>query len=293
MGLDHGVGVREADLPWIDLGVRTGYKQRFKGFFDKERNLGARLGSLYAEPHYDAPRHKHTFQQVRYIVDGVLRYGRTEYLAGDCLYIPEGASYGPASPTIGTIDREFQVHYVDIQFMGPSGIPYPTPDEMIQARAALATTGEFKDGVYTRSDGSNHDAFEAILEQITGQPVVYPKSRLFDYPVMRGAAYPWVEHPSLAGLSQKHLGFFFECGPNIKLLSLKAGSRLPKSVAIGHRGVFLLKGEIAFGSETFSGVSFLMLPDGTDYSDIEAKQDAEMLVVAWTLPGRTLPFEIF
>jgi hypothetical protein len=35
MGIAGGTGVREIDLPWVDIGVRPGYKQRYQGFFDK------------------------------------------------------------------------------------------------------------------------------------------------------------------------------------------------------------------------------------------------------------------
>ena len=45
-----------------------------------------------------SPRHRHTFQQVRFLVGGKMKYGREVYEAGDCLYIPEGAYYGPIKP---------------------------------------------------------------------------------------------------------------------------------------------------------------------------------------------------
>lgn len=293
MGLDHAMGVRESELPWIDIGVRTGYKQRYQGFFDKSRGLGARLGSLYAEPQYDAPRHKHTFQQVRYVVSGVLRYGREEYKPGDCLYIPEGASYGPAKPMTTKIDDPFQVHFVDIQFMGPSGIPYPEPDDVVNAQRELAKTGKFDDGIYVFPDGHKRDAYEAILEKLTGEPIKYPPSRLKDYVVMRSAAYPSIAHPSLAGISQKHLGYFFESGPNIKLLSIKAGTTLPAGKPQGHRALFLLSGEASLGNEKFPGISFIMLPDAVEHAAIRAAKDTELLVVGWTAPGKPLSFELF
>ncbi len=123
MSIAGATGVREADLPWTDIGVRPGYNQRYQGFFDKQRRIGARLGSLYAEPYYHSPRHRHTFQQVRYVLSGRMKYGSEVYVPGDCLYLPEGAYYGPVKP----VEGDGQLHFADIQFEGPSGIPYPTP----------------------------------------------------------------------------------------------------------------------------------------------------------------------
>ncbi len=50
MSIQTATGVREADLPWVDIGVRPGYNQRYHGFFNKQRKVAARIGSLYAEP---------------------------------------------------------------------------------------------------------------------------------------------------------------------------------------------------------------------------------------------------
>ncbi len=49
MNLERGIGVREADLPWVDIGVRPRYNQRYQGFFDKSSGIAARIGNLYAD----------------------------------------------------------------------------------------------------------------------------------------------------------------------------------------------------------------------------------------------------
>ena len=132
-------------MPWVDIGVRPGYNQRYQGFFDKDRRIAARIGSLYAEPYYHSPRHRHTFQQVRYVLSGKMKYGSEVYEKGDCLYIPEGAYYGPVKP----VESGEQLYFADIQFEGPSGIPYPEPEEVVDAQRRLAETGTFAEGVYT------------------------------------------------------------------------------------------------------------------------------------------------
>src|SRR5206468_5254188 len=140
----------------------------------------------------------------------------------------------------------------------------------------LAETGKFEEGIYTFANGRKRDAYEAILENLTGKPVEYPPSRLDDYVVMRTRSYPWI--PSAhEGVAQRHLGYFFECGPNLKMLSLKAGASLPASQPHGHRALFLLSGNIAFDGQQFDAFSYFVFPDATPYAEMKATQVAELL----------------
>lgn len=291
MSLSSGVAVREIDLPWVDIGVRPGYKQRYQGFFDRERGIGARIGSLYADPYYHSPRHRHTFQQVRFLVGGKMKYGREVYEVGDCLYIPEGAYYGPIKPVPVEEGGSEQMHFIDIQFEGPSGIPYPDPDEVVTAQRALAKTGKFEEGVYTFPDGRNRDAYEAILEKVTGQPVVYPQPRLTSYVVMRSSAYPWVAHRSIPGVSLKHLGYFFETGPNVKMVSLKAGASIPAATPVGHRAALLIEGDLEFDGRSFPTTSYLMLPSAVPHGALKARTDVQLLLIGWS-KTELVPFEL-
>jgi hypothetical protein len=110
---------------------------------------------------------------------------------------------------------------------------------------------------------------------------------------MRTSAYPTNAHPKLRDVSQKHLGFFFDSGPNFKLLSLTAGSVIPGGRPVGHRALFLLSGVMAFDGELFDALSYFMLPSSTDHAALEARSDAQLLVLAWDVPGTKLPFEVF
>ncbi|MEI7784855.1 MAG: hypothetical protein WCK08_10760 [Betaproteobacteria bacterium] len=291
--MEKGVGVREDDLPWVDIAVRPGYQQRYHGFYDSSKRLALRIGSLYADPYYMSPSHRHTFQQVRFLVEGKMRYNKDIYNAGDCLYIPEGAYYGPITPVAKKDGGSEKMHFVDMQFEGPSGIPYPHPDAVVASQRALATTGKFEEGIYTFADGHKRDAYEAILEHLTGQPVKYPPSRLDSYVVMRTASYPWVPMDRFAGITQRHLGYFFECGPNVKMFSMKAGATLPAGAPNGHRALFLLSGSINFDGEAFDAFSYFVMPDATPYGAIKAETDTQMLAIGWNSPGHTVPFELF
>lgn len=291
MSLSGPSAVREADLPWVDIGVRPGYNQRYQGFFDKQRRISARLGSLYAEPYYHSPRHRHTFQQVRFVLSGKMKYGHEVYGPGDCLYIPEGAYYGPVKP-VETETGE-QLHFADIQFEGPSGIPYPHPDEVVDAQRALAAVGKFEEGVYTFPDGRNRDAYEAILEKVTGERIEYPPPRMNSYTVLKSGGMPWMNHPGLDGVQTKHLAYFFETGPNIEMARVTKGSALPSSTPVGHRAVFLLSGLVRFDGKEYDGLSYFMLPSGERHDELRALEDSELLFVGWSPLGETVPYEMF
>jgi hypothetical protein len=291
--IEKGVGVEESTLPWVDIAVRPGYKQRYQGFYDTARRLGLRIGSLYADPYYMSPRHRHTFQQVRFLVEGKMRYGKEIYSVGDCLYIPEGAYYGPITPVAVKDGGTEQMHFVDIQFEGPSGIPYPHPDAVVDAQRALTKKGTFEEGIYTPDSGRKRDAYEAILEELTGQPVKYPPSRLDTYVVMRSNAFPWMEVKGLKGVSQRQLGYYFECGPNIKMLSIKAGASLPVTTPDGHRAMFLLSGKVNFDGEEFNPLSYFVVPDGVPCAAVRAEEDSEFLAIGWTTPGKTVPLDFY
>ena len=289
MGIQGATGVREKDLPWVDIGVRPGYNQRYKGFFDKKRDLGARIGSLYAEPYYHSPRHRHTFQQIRYVLSGKMKYGKEVYGPGDCLYLPEGAYYGPVKP----VDSGEQLHFADMQFEGPSGIPYPEPEDVVDAQQKLAETGTFEEGVYTFANGRKRDAYEAILEQVTGEKIEYPPAMLNSYIVMHSNGIPWRDHANLKGVQVKDLAYFFDTGPNIKKARLAEGAALPANSPVGHHAVFLLEGELSFNEDTFDPLSYFILPNGDKHSPLVAISDVPLLLVGWSPKGERVPLDLF
>jgi quercetin dioxygenase-like cupin family protein len=278
--VDRPQAVRETDLEWVDIGVRPGYKQKYVGFFDREQDIGVRVGSLYAEPYFHSPRHKHTFQQVRFVVDGAMRYGTDLYGPGDCLYLPEGVPYGPVKPE-QTSGNGRQLHFVDMQFQGPSGIPYPHPDDIVRAQRELSETGSFEEGIYTDADGRKHDGYEAIIERLTGRQIEYPAPRLADYVVLRSTAHPWVSLQDVPGVEVKHLAYFFETGPNIKLVRLPAGAELPEGESPAQQVRYVLRGRVEFAGDPYEPISYVYYPPKRAHPALRATEDTELLVVQW------------
>lgn len=277
--LTNSVAVRESDVPWVDIGVRPGYDQRYYGFFDKKQGIAIRVGSLYGQEYFHSPRHRHTFQQVRYVVSGKMRYGKSEiYGPGDCLYIPEGAYYGPIKPVEGSTE---QLHYVDMQFEAQSGIPYPEPDEVVRARTELSEVGEFNEGIYKGPDGTTSDAYEAILEHMTGGKVDYPKPRINSYVAMHAQAYPWVSSPDDPEVLVRHLGSFFETGPNIKMYKVPSGHAWRSTKSTAHQVRLLVDGTFSMEGKDYESISYVMTPAGTECPEMNIQAEATLLVMQW------------
>jgi hypothetical protein len=168
------------------------------------------IESVRLNPTFVTPRHRHVYDQIRYVVEGELKYGDRRHTVGDFLYFPEATWYGP---------QEGQhVKLVDIQFTGPSGIPYLDQDALALAREELALVGTFDAGVYTYADGRTQDSYVALTEYITGKPVEYPPARYDDYLVIHSNEFPWIPSTTNEGVMVRHLGAFNETGPDVKML---------------------------------------------------------------------------
>jgi len=272
---------RETDLPAINKGVRGGdkdaYRQHFITYFDADRGIGNRVESVRLNPTFETPRHRHVYDQIRYVVEGELKYGDRRHQAGDFLYVPEGTWYGPQ---LGQ-----DVTLVDIQFTGPSGIPYLDQAALARAREEMALVGTFESGIYTDSQGRTQDSYVALTEHITGKPVEYPPARYDDYIVVHSNEFPWLKSSVDDGVMVRHLGTFNEIGPDVKMLKLAAGAELPPAAIPYQQARFILDGGVAQSGEEYPGISFAYIPPDVKFGATRAYAETTMLVVTWSFAG--------
>jgi len=272
---------RASDLPAINKGVRGGdpdaYRQHFITYFDPERGIGNRVETVRLNPTFVTPRHRHVYDQIRFVVDGELKYGKRRHGVGDFLYFPESVWYGP---------QEGQdVQLVDIQFTGPSGIPYLDQDALARARKEMAEVGSFDDGIYTDPAGRKQDSYVALTEHITGKPVEYPPARYEDYVVVRSNEFPWVPSAVNDGVEVRHLGTFNEIGPDAKLLKIAAGAELPAGSIPFQQARFVIDGTVEYAGEEYPGISFTYIPPDDEFGTTRASVETTMLVITWSYPG--------
>ena len=286
------VFVRESDLMDESIGskIRVGVIQKHVSFFDESAGVAARIGTIRMEGEYILPRHRHTFVNLRYIIEGETGYGREIYKEGDLIYAPESTYYGPQQPAETArgpahhADERRGYKQLDMQFMGTSGIPYFRPEQLQLAQAELSKRGEFKAGIY-RENGRNRDSYEALHEFITGSPPEYPKPRQLSYSVVRAPNIPW-KPTSLPRVEAKHLGYFTESGPNVKLVRMSAGAVTKPGRVPYQQARFVISGSIGYENDEFPGLSFAYYPPDTPYSGMRATSDTTLLVVQWaTLNG--------
>ena len=268
--------IRAAGVPWVKLPAREGIFTQSMTFGNSAtgRYLQAQVGRT--GPRAISPRHKHTFDQLRYFVEGDAKYGSTIYHPGDCVYFPEGVAYGPQ---VGYNERDST--QIVLQWGGPSGIYYPSGDEQRAAKVALDALGEFRDGVYYPSDGKPRDGFEAILEHITGKAVVYASAR-YDAPIrMRTSAFGAQVDPDDANVRRRYLARFNACGPEIVLVEITRGGTLRSEPAPADRLYTLIWGSASYGATPVDGISCMHVPGGLWNAALTAIDDCTVLIVTF------------
>jgi hypothetical protein len=188
---------------------------------------------------YSGPRHRHNFDQYRYMLEGESDYGQDGPLkAGMLGYYPEGVPYGPQV-------NKTEIFCAVLQFGGASGSGYLLPREVKAGMEEMKKFGEFKDGIFHRHDGiagsglpgkRNMDAYQAIWENVHGREMVYPKGRYHAPISMDATNYQWAPVGGAPGVSEKLFGVWTERRTQAGLIRIAAGA----SHEVGGRGVYLV-----------------------------------------------------
>ncbi|MSP38568.1 MAG: hypothetical protein EXR70_08775 [Deltaproteobacteria bacterium] len=257
------------------------------GFFDNERGIAFSASMSVFSRERMNPRHRHDFDQVRFFPKGGENYGKEVLGLGDCIYIPENCRYGPTFTAEGC-DENVRIN---LQFPGPSRRPYQHSYDIMRATEELSKIATIEKGVYRFPDGRRQDSYEAIIRHLTGKPVDYPSPRYKNYIVMHSNHHTWLPLEDRPGVSVKHLGYFNEVGPNIKLVKLEPGATLPSNTAPFQQVRFVLDGEIIYGERQYDAVSCMYFPANQSYPAIASPNGATLFVVqtAWT-DMKPLPF---
>ncbi|MFC9057197.1 hypothetical protein ACFTXB_03955 [Streptomyces sp. NPDC057074] len=202
------------------------------------------------------PRHRHNFDQIRYVIQGRLPYTENDVLEeGWVGYFPESIHYGPQ-------ERPEGLRTMVLQCGGASGQGYLSVAQREAGNAELARTGEFKKGLYHYTDDNGvprtKDGSEAIFEHATGSKLAFATPRYTDVIAMNPEAYDWQKGDT--GVWEKWLGSFTERDLRIGFLRLDTGAvyqagRFP-SIEI----LFQITGQVRAGGEEYgpeTGYEFL------------------------------------
>lgn len=192
---------------------------------------------------WTTPRHRHPFDQVRYVLEGDYSIGANAFLpAGWVGYFPESTYYGPQtmSPNLAMIV---------LQSGGPSGLGFYSADQRVRATAKLRQSGgTFDNGLYSWVDdeGRPHGkpAGDVVWEEVFG-PTQLPARRYNDLILMNPASFGWVDDPSAEGVSHKSLGVFTERELRIGLVRVAAGAAWQVGTQPAPEVLFLTSGRVA------------------------------------------------
>ncbi|WP_027547842.1 hypothetical protein [Bradyrhizobium sp. WSM2254] len=201
-----------------------------------------------------APRHRHNFDQIRFVLKGNYPYGDNKVLPeGWVAYFPESVYYGPQ-------DRPEGLETMVLQVGGASGQGYLSVAQREAANAALNKKGHFKGGlfVYTDEKGEQktQDGSAACFEHATGRKLEFAPARYEDVVVMNPSAYAWIPQGA-KGVEVKWLGSFTERNARIGFLRLAAGAVYGGGEHPSIEVLYLSKGKISVDGQKYGPQSAL------------------------------------
>ena len=207
---------------------------------------------------YFTPRHRHNFDQIRYVLSGDLNIGKRDLKQGECGYFSEGVYYGPQA-------QQGVAEVLTLQLPGASGTHFMTYDELNETHQMLKLRGaDFKRGIYTGKTNTGQteqkDGYEALWEAHEEQELIYPQPRYEDVVIMQPSAYRWIAAPAQPGVETKHLGVFTELQTGMGFLRLNSGSRLTGYQPAAPHIYYLLSGAVVHNGQTYPTGSAFFLP---------------------------------
>lgn len=215
-------------MQWVDSGQvawqrfaphRPGFaenKRLLSGQSDSRKNF--ELSLVHVDSHYATPRHKHNFDQIRFMLKGEFGFNRNDVQReGSLSYFPEGTPY------IQRADGESIT--LLLQFGGASGAGFLSYADLDRGKEEMDEIGRFEDGLFVSADsGKSCDAYEAIWQHIRRRPVRYPLMRYRSPIVADPQSFDWIACSEESGVYIKQVGQFTERHIGMGFLKCAAGS---------------------------------------------------------------------
>jgi hypothetical protein len=254
---------------------------------DDDVSLTLKAWEAFYGPKVD-PRHRHNYDQIRFILEGEVQYGIKSYKAGTLAYFPESVHYGPKS------SARAGARVLTFQSPGPSGIPiFTLEDDHRGGQELLAKGVQFIDGIAHFPDGKKQDGFEAVWEQLAGHKIEYPPARYQEPIFMYTPNFAW-QPSKRAGMSVKHLAYLNECGPNVSMLHLEPGTSTESGTLGCYQVRWVIEGEVEYAGQSCPATSFFYYPPDVPYEAMVSRSGATVLVIQGQPPeGEAPPMGVY
>lgn len=171
------------------------------------------------ESEYRTPAHRHNFDQVRVMLRGGFSFGNDTQKEGTIGYFAEGTPYEQygAPPNMHLL----------LQCSNASRSPYFSRASLHAANTRLQQRGRFESGTYYPFDGgAPHDGFEAVYEELAGQPPSYQKPRYSRPVIMYPDRFSAVAVEGQPGVGHIRLGSFSERDLTLGIYDVEPGATL-------------------------------------------------------------------
>jgi hypothetical protein len=183
---------------------------------DSLENYRYILGRQEADFHM--PRHRHTFEQIRFPLVGDMNLGEQGILReGEIGYFPEGQTYGPQDDPLGDAKPGERLQLV-LQFGGASGLG------MFAGRGQGPASRQLWSRPHER------------------HPIRFPRPRYKNVIILDPARFNWLQVPAVIGVERKYFGSFTERAFWIEMIKIGADAAWVSSCRKARRLIVVLAG---------------------------------------------------
>jgi hypothetical protein len=268
----------DAIAPRVISGHRTGhieFQQLLQG--DPAALDNFELSLVHNRGSYYTPRHRHNFEQVRFIVAGEFEYAtRKTMKTGAVGFFPEGTFYGPQNVTECTA--------LTLQCGGPSRAGFMSYQQLHNGHLELKKLGAFADGIFTRDTSSNRgpgvrknqDGYEAIWEHVRARKLTYPKQRYSEPVIMYPDSMSWAASER-SGVARKLLGVF-DGNVRIEMLRIERGAIASVAAERAIQLLFAVSGRGQANGQDWSTHAAIKIERGEEVA-LSASEDSVVLLM--------------
>jgi hypothetical protein len=226
---------------------------------------------------YNTPRHRHNFEQIRFMLDGSFGFGPEQVQEkGTVGYFCEGTYYTQIAEGRSTM--------LLLQLGGPTAQGFMSRRQVRGSQEEMTAKGAiFEAGICTTYDETgkkhNQDSYEAVWEYVHGRTIAYPKPQ-YDAPVVfRPDRFKWYAVAGSTDVFTRNYGVFNEKGLVIAGQRLKAGAESVIEGCDREQLFFCLEGEGSVDASTgYRQWTSIALAPG-ESATLHAESDSEFFIV--------------